>query len=256
MLPERSSPVESLPVPAAPMARLQAARRAAEEHLRRYEAALHDAFGYGLVDRNCVTQLLASLEGAIHDDGADQTGALDFIPFISYRSMLEASAGAQRLEVPSYRRTRLEAMYAVENDIAVWLRESNTLSSTIYRPNERGSFFLFFTEGAAPVRPILGAINFSAAAGQLVFGLLKAPFDRGQTAWSALKGVAFSVPELLFVDLRKGLLDYAPSQPPRTAARPRQLAGSNAEYSQRTASLPDRWSDHHTGDGTRVEQSD
>jgi hypothetical protein len=35
-----------------------------------------------------------------------------------------------------------------------------------------------------------------------------------------LKGVVFSLPELFFIDLRKGALDYAPADPPRTAARP------------------------------------
>ena len=64
-----------------------------------------------------------------------------------------------------------------------------------------------------------GAINVAAAAGELVLGVLKAPFDRGRTAWSALKGAAFSVPELFFIDLRKGMLDYAPANPPRTESR-------------------------------------
>ena len=53
-------------------------------------------------------------------------------------------------------------MYAEENDIKVYLRESNTLSSTIYRRNGRDSFFLFFTDDALPVRPIYGALNVAA----------------------------------------------------------------------------------------------
>jgi hypothetical protein len=60
----------------------------------------------------------------------------------------------------------------------------------------------------------------AAAAGEFVLGLVRAPFDRGHTAWSGLKGAAFSLPELFFVNLRKGMLEYAPSDPPRTAARP------------------------------------
>jgi hypothetical protein len=33
------------------------------------------------------------------------------------------------------------------------------------------------------------------------------PFDRGTTLWSGLKGIAFSLPELVFVNLRKGSFD-------------------------------------------------
>jgi hypothetical protein len=110
-------------------------------------------------------------------------------------------------------------MYARENDLKVYLRESNTLSSTIYRRNGRDSFFLFFTDDALPVRPLYGALNVIAGAGEMALGVLRAPLDRGRTLWSGFKGVVFSVPELAFVNLRKGTLEYGPSDPPRTEFR-------------------------------------
>jgi hypothetical protein len=148
-------------------------------------------------------------------------GSLNFIPRLSYRAVLRAYQPAEVGEVSSYRRTRLEAMYAAENDLKVSLRESNTLSSTIYRRNGRDSFFLFFTDDALPVRPLYGALNLVAGAGEIAFGLLRAPLDRGRTLWSGLKGVAFSLPELAFVNLRKGTLEYGPGDPPRTGFRAR-----------------------------------
>jgi hypothetical protein len=39
---------------------------------------------------------------------------------------------------------------------------------------------------------------------------------------SGIKGAVFSLPELVFVNLRKGILEYAPGDTPRTLRRPTQ----------------------------------
>ena len=41
---------------------------------------------------------------------------------------------------------------------------------------------------------------------------------------SGLKGAAFSLPELFFINLRKGIMEYAPGDTPRTLRRPGQHA--------------------------------
>ncbi len=56
----------------------------------------------------------------------------------------------------------------------------------------------------------------------MALGLLRAPWDRGRMFTSGLKGAAFSLPELFFVNLRKGILEYAPGDTPRTIRRPAQ----------------------------------
>ena len=53
----------------------------------------------------------------------------------------------------------------------------------------------------------------------MAFGLFRVPLDRGRTLWAGVQGVGFSLPELLFVNLRKGTLEYGPTDPPRTALR-------------------------------------
>jgi hypothetical protein len=115
-------------------------------------------------------------------------------------------------------------MYAAENDLGVYLRESNTLTSTIYRRNDTEPFFLFFTEEAAPLRPVYGALNFAAGIGEMALGIFRSPWDRGKMFTSGIKGAVFSLPELIFVNLRKGILEYAPGDTPRTLRRPAQHA--------------------------------
>ena len=43
--------------------------------------------------------------------------------------------------------------------LGVYLRESNVLTSTIYRRNPDDSVFLFFTDDAVPPRPVFGALQ-------------------------------------------------------------------------------------------------
>ncbi len=50
-----------------------------------------------------------------------------------------------------------------ENPLRVYLRESKTLTSTIYPRTPDDSFFLFFTDDAAAPRPNLGALNLASA---------------------------------------------------------------------------------------------
>jgi hypothetical protein len=58
----------------------------------------------------------------------------------------------------------------------------------------------------------------------MALGALRAPWDRGRMFTSGLKGAAFSLPELFFFNLRKGILEYAPGETPRTRRRPEQRA--------------------------------
>jgi hypothetical protein len=117
----------------------------------------------------------------------------------------------------------------------VYLRESNTVTSTIYRKGRSDSLFLFFTDDVGPPRPVYGALNIAAGIGETVLGALRLPFDRGRMLWSGAKGIAFSVPELAFVNLRKGTLSYARLDGARTRMRlrrvgapPRSAAGAHA----------------------------
>jgi hypothetical protein len=231
-LPDRMAIVRELPLPDVDLQTLRRAAEVSETRERDYLTAVKQAFGYQLVSNNCVTEIFATLDQgwdptAARDEaveGDDSEGPFDFIPVVAYRRVLDAHADAEVSEIPSFRRVRLEAMYEAGNDLGVYLRESNTLTSTIYRRNDVEPFFLFFTEDALPLRPVYGVLNFAAGIGEMALGVLRAPWDRGTMFTSGLKGAAFSFPEFFFINLRKGILEYAPGDTPRTLRRPAQHA--------------------------------
>ncbi len=200
---------------------------------RAAERELQQRYAYNLITRNCVSEIFRGLNSALAeaDDAADAGddrlqiarlhaavrarlggyvepgAALTFIPFVSTRAVRHTYNVTATQELPSYRSQRLDAMYRSENPLVVLLRESNTLTSTVYGPNPRDSFFVFFTD-AVPTRPLLGAVNVVAALGAGAVGLAALPFDGGRALVAGVKGVLFSLPELAFINLRKGTFDY------------------------------------------------
>jgi len=229
-LPDRAATVRELSLPDVDPQTLRPAAETAKLRERAYLATVKRDFGYQLVSNNCVTEIFATvglewnpaIAGNHPGDVNDPNGLLDFIPVVAYQKVLATHTDAEASEIPSFRRSQLEQMYATENDLGVYLRESNTLTSTIYRRNDTEPFFLFFTEEAAPLRPVYGALNFAAGIGEMALGIFRAPWDRGKMFTSGIKGAVFSLPELVFVNLRKGILEYAPGETPRTQRRPAQ----------------------------------
>ena len=128
-------------------------------------------------------------------------------------------------EIPSYRRARLAEMYAQENPVQVYLRETSTLTSTVYRRNPDDPLFLFFTDEMVWTRPVFGALNLLAGIGQTLTGLLTWPVDGGHALRSGPLGALYSLPELAFFNIRKGSLDYGRSTAHRTGL---ELAASPA----------------------------
>jgi hypothetical protein len=176
-------------------------------------------YGYDLVARNCVTEIFATIDDAFAENPGARTPAaaeraalgghvdgergFNFIPFVSARAVNETYRVAERVHLPSYRHYWLALMLHEKDPVATRLRESNTLTSRLY---QRGSsdVFLFFTDDDAVLRPILGATNVIVGTGAAAAGLLALPFDNGDLALGGLRGVLFSLPELAFVNIRKG----------------------------------------------------
>jgi hypothetical protein len=192
-----------------------------------HEAELRRLYGYDLISRNCVTEIFRTIEAALAPaaDGAeaarresiarlgghvDVDGTLNFIPAVSARAVRETYAVSETIEIASYRLAGLARLARSENALAVRARESNTLTSTLYRRNPADSAFLFFTDDTVATRPLLGAVNVVAGLGVSVAGLFAMPVDRGDLLRAGLRGVLFSLPELAFFNIRKGSLIYAP----------------------------------------------
>src|SRR5690606_34758050 len=114
--------------------------------------------------RNCVTELFATLAAALGEEGARRalggpaapSGRLGFVPFASFEGVLGAWRVVERWEEPSLRRAGLAALYAERNDLAVYLRESNVVGSTLHRRDPADPFFLFFSDDVPALRPLLG----------------------------------------------------------------------------------------------------
>jgi hypothetical protein len=115
--------------------------------------------------------------------------------------------------LPSHRRRALARVRAEDPRLARRLREATTLGSSIYTPRRRDGAFLLFTDDLVWPRPLLGALNLGYALGRGAVGLAAAPFDRAARARAAFSGVLFSVPELVFLNFRKGSFEYVEPEP-------------------------------------------
>ena len=208
---------------------------------RDYEAALSRLYSYDLIRRNCVTELFAVINRAMaglpaaHEPGnlpttdavdlvseesvrrlggfVDASRGFSFIPFVSAREVDACYGVVARQERPSYRTAQLAKMMEHESPLMVFLRESNTLTSTAYRPGSGDSSFLFFTDDTLVLRPLFGAFNLLVGLGQSLLGVVTLPFEGPDRLISGTRGVLFSVPELAFVNLRKGSMAYVERSP-------------------------------------------
>ncbi len=212
---------------------LESARRAVEN----YSEELARLYAYHLTRRNCVTELFSVINRALGcraldretfsgSSGAgleeiarkesnerlggfiDPSRGLNFVPFVSADEVAARYRVVSSRERLSYRRQRLEEMKRSESSLAVFLRESNTLTSTVYRFTPGDSLFLFFTDDTFLLRPLFGAFNLLAGAGQTLFGVAALPVQGPSPFVSGARGVIFSLPELVFVNIRKGSLEW------------------------------------------------
>jgi hypothetical protein len=210
----------AVPLPEAiARAELAAARAAAAD----YHARLATLYRYNLLTQNCVSEIFATVDAALGAPGsagdpdavADESRrrlggvvrmgpTLNFIPALSASAVERNYAMVARRTLRSYRQLRLAALAAEEPAWRVALRESNTLTATAYHPGSADSAFLFFTDDAGPLRPLLGAANLLVGLADGALGMLTWPADDGARLRAGLRGALFSVPELAFVNIRKG----------------------------------------------------
>ena len=200
----------------------RAVETAAREEAR-LAAALERDYPYNLVTRNCVSEIFRELdvalaraahtenEAVIREESIRRlgghlamVGSLNFVPQISALVVENTYAVAERLHFPSYRQRRLAEMRRDENAAWVFLRESNVVTSTLYRVQPRDSIFLFFTDDLVAPRPLFGAVNLVTGLAASAVGVTMLPVDGGETLWAGLRGALFSLPELVFHNIRKG----------------------------------------------------
>jgi hypothetical protein len=241
LMPTKSAFRSDLIVPEASQYELNLNLAESESFHRSYFEKLKRLYRYNLFTKNCVSEIFRTIHGAFeaHLGSKDAVAAagekfgesrvarveaesvarlggylgaegIHFIPFVSARTVDQTYAVVSSEEWPSYRKAALMRAYEDDAPALVYLRESNVISSTLYRRNPDDSFFIFFTDDAVLPRPLFGAVNSVAGLGQSLVGLFLAPFDGGRVLSSGAKGVLFSLPELLFFNIRKGSYRYLP----------------------------------------------
>lgn len=195
---------------------------------------LQEQSSYNLITRNCVSEVFDSIDEILagpsgKDPVAESMARLGghvagdqgfvFVPFVSAETVAGNLRVAETIDLPSYRSQQLADVYEKEGEgAAVYFRESNTLTSTIYRYNAEDSVFVFFTDDVVLARPLYGVVNLTAGLGAAVVGLPYAPFDRGRLLMAGARGVFWSVPELFFLSFRKGSFFTVP--PPARVGAP------------------------------------
>ncbi len=178
------------------------------------ELQIKKEFHYNLFTRNCATELVRSLNLAFKNPAAEQQalgGRLEphtdfnFTPFMFYRNVRRSFKCTAEEVLPSRRLCLLRSLYGQEgNSLLSQLREANTFSSTIYEVRSEDTPFLFFTDDGWVLRPLAGVANFSYATLHGLIGILTLPFDRGGRAYQGLRGIFYSLPEIVFGNIRKG----------------------------------------------------
>jgi hypothetical protein len=220
-VPDRVGSVPMRPVAVTPERRdalLERARRNASAGRRRLRAL----YPYDLLRRNCATELLR-LVGRAFPSKAEAARALGgpmgagegfaFVPFAWFEQVRTRLRVSSVEVLPSYRLRGLEARYAREARLRVYLEEANTLTSTLYPGSIGDEAFLLFTDDVAWPRPLYAVANGTWALGASGVGLLTAPFDGAGRLSRGLRGIVASLPELFFLNVRKGSFAGSPRLP-------------------------------------------
>ena len=184
-----------------------------DEEIGALEKKREERYGYNLFSRNCATELVRSLNSSFSDPESGKMAlggwleaddGLLFIPFLFYERSVSSFSLKDEQFLPARRLRNLETLYGRENDLLVWLRESNTLTSTLYDSRSKDTPFLFFTDDSLLLRPLQGVLNAGYAALYGVAGIVTLPLDGGTRLNQAVRGIFYSLPELAFGNIRKG----------------------------------------------------
>jgi hypothetical protein len=173
---------------------------------RQIEEQLLDLYRYDLIRRNCVTEIFRTTDGSEVELGerVDFAGNANFIPFVSAEAVHESYPVIKRVVLPSYRQQQLRRLRTAPGSWRTLLRESTSVTSTVIPFDIGAEAFLFFSSETVLLRPLLGTANVAFGSGAILLGALTAPFDQGNLLAAGARGVFYSLPEVAFVNIRKG----------------------------------------------------
>lgn len=190
-----------------------------------YSSTLSTIYGYNLIEKNCVTELVRQMDLALQNETDTQDSGLraaisppekaGFIPFVFFRYWLDHLPDTEVTHLPAYRIRRLEQLYTSQPQrrLSLYLKECNTVTATIYRHHPIDTSFLLFTDDIVLLRPVYGGINLAYSTLNMAAGLLELPFDRARRFKEGFWGIIYSLPELIFSNIRKGSFVWTEGPP-------------------------------------------
>jgi hypothetical protein len=180
------------------------AAAALEEYRQHYAERLHSLYRYDLLTRNCATEIFRLLHANHAPLPAINPRGLALVPYFAYRAVAANWPVTASDALPSLRQRRLRQAETQQPPLLLTLRESNILTAQTYRWHSGDSAFVFFTDQLPLLRPVAGGINLTAGLAQSLTGLITWPWDDGRNLVQGGKGALVSLPELLFMNIRKG----------------------------------------------------
>jgi len=221
LVPSRARGVP-VPAPEVPEEALGAALESARAAARGAQRSLRADYPYDILSRNCATELVRLLEEALGgpEGFASALGGrlrpgegAGFVPFVLHGQALARLRIASAERIPSFRERALAELQEREPGLLLGLRESNVVTSRVYRWRDRDTRFLLFTPEVFWRRPLYGFANLLFALPDATLGLATAPLDRGRRLRRGAYGMLYSLPELAFLNIRKGTFDAATLPP-------------------------------------------
>lgn len=190
--------------------------RSEKEEFTYYEN-LKRFYTFKLITKNCTSEIFDSLEVILNEKEyetilgkrIDPHSSLTFIPFIAYDSIAEKWNVKEETIELSHRKLALEKLYESNSKWKTYLKESNVFSSSIYRTNPDDATFVFFTDDVVLLRPVYGIVNLGWGIGNFALGIFTSPFDKGKRITNGMNSVFFSLPEVVFFNIRKGTFPNA-----------------------------------------------
>ena len=217
LIPSRSG---KTPLPAPNLSQRAINQSLSEARLNRdiYNDQLKRCYPYHLVNNNCATELIRSINTPFQSReritealGEEIVPGEDFgfIPFRLFGLVKDRFRVTKIDVLPGYRKRMMfrTAQNEPENT-GLYFRECNTLTSTLYPGVEGDTPFLFFTDDVVWIRPVYGAINGAYGLITAALGIFTLPLDGGDLSLAGLKGTLYSLPELFFFNIRKGSFNY------------------------------------------------
>ena len=197
--------------------KLKAKLTLAKHNYAVYKRQLQEQYGFDLITHNCATELTRHINASFANENEQITAlgarlrhgeALTFIPFQWFEVVQQRLRVSEVKILPSYRKRRLAQLSQQEHPATTYLREFNTLTSTIYNDDDSSGAFLLFTDDVFWPRPLYAVANLAYGLATTGVGLLTLPVEGNKRIKAGFRGTLFSLPELFFFNIRKGSFEF------------------------------------------------